>query len=57
MSRRKTYYQLGKMLGLSQIEIKTVLSGSTKKVDHLNTEAGPIPYWSTFYGTISIKDF
>ena len=57
MSRNKTFYKTGKMLGLSTRDINNVLKYSAEKTEYPTLESGPTPYWSTFYGTISIKDF
>ncbi len=59
MSSCKTYYQVGKKLGLSQTEIKNVLNSYTNVIKQPKSETGPRPpmYTSCFYGSISIKDF
>ena len=57
MSGNKSFYKLGKMLGLNTREINNVLRYSANKIDQASLEAGPNQYYCSFYGTISIKDF
>lgn len=59
MSNGKIYYQVGKKLGLNQEEIKNILNSNTSLLKQLKIETGPLPpiYTSSFYGSVSIKDF
>ena len=57
MSRNKTFYKTGKMLGLNTRDINDMLAYSVEKTEYTHLEAGPPMYPCSFYGTISIKDF
>ncbi len=59
MSEGKPYYQIGKKLGLNEEEINNVLKSNSSLTKHPKIETGPRPpmYTSSFYGSVSIKDF
>ncbi len=49
-------YEHGQMMGLNKKDINNILDNIIPKNEQLSFVAGPTPYLSSFYGTISIKD-
>ena len=50
-------YELGYMIGLNKKDMNSILNDTLLRNEQLSLTAGPPPYHSGFYGTISIKDF
>ena len=44
-------------LGMSDEDVKDILSKRSMLRDQAYLSIGPKPYWADYYGTISIKDF
>ena len=49
-------YEYGQMMGLNKNEINNIIDNIIPKSEQLSYIAGPQPYLSSFYGTISILD-
>lgn len=48
------------MLGINANDIEHIIENSTAREEDIYLSAGPgpwDPYWSSYYGTTSIKDF
>ena len=44
-------------LGMSDEDVKDILTNRSMSRDQTYLSIGPKPYWADYYGTISIKDF
>ena len=49
-------YEYGQMIGLNKNEIDNIIDNIIPNSEQLTYVAGPQPYLSSFYGTISILD-
>lgn len=49
-------YEYGQMMGLNKNEINNIIDNIIPNSEQLTYVAGPTPYLSSFYGTISILD-
>ena len=49
-------YEYGQMIGLNKNEINNIVNNILPNSEQLSYVAGPMPYLSSFYGTISILD-
>jgi len=50
-------YDIGEKIGLNKKEMNNLLNDHPQRIEQSSLLLGPKPYWATFYGTISIKDF
>ena len=50
-------YELGSPLGLNKKDIDNIIKHKPDKNEQVSLNVGPDPYYGTWYGTISIKDF
>jgi len=46
-----------KKLGINEKELKQILQNNPAREMEISFSMGPKPYWATYYGTVSIKDF
>ena len=44
-------------LGMNRNDVNNIMANSSITEEQNNISAGPNPYYSSYYGTISIKDF
>ena len=58
MQERKLL-EFSEMLGLNKGDVDQILSNGSNTNEQMVYSFGPYdpPYWATYYGTISIKDF
>ena len=57
MSNLKSYYKVGKIIGLNNNDIDILLKNKINNFEKSLNEFGPIHYPGGFYSAISIKEF